>query len=398
MNTHKKKKIIFLTAKMSLGGAERVISNLVNSLSKEFEVHTILLLERSNEDYVIEGKVHSLYDGKARNRLQEIFYYCYALRKYIEKNNIDITISFMEYPNLLNILTPVKTKKITSVRNHMSEKWVRGKGLFWKMSIRFLYPFSDLIISPTKVISEDLINAFKISPKKIALINNPYGIEKIEKNMIEDINPEYLDWFKGFPIITMGNLNKAKGHHHLIRAFARVSEQIPNAKLIILGEGPGKENLVNLTTRLNLDSKVLFLGFQKNPHKFLAKAKIYVLSSYYEGFPNALVEAMICNIPVISTDCKSGPREILAPNTDITIEAISVEEAKYGILIPRFTEVDLNNNILSFSEDNLYSSIMQLHNDVSMYNFYQEKSKQRAKDFHADLISSKWVSLIESMK
>lgn len=390
-----KKKVVFLSAKMSLGGAERVISNLVNALSDEVEVHTLLLYKQTKNDYPLKGTVVSLCDNKKRNRIAEIPYYCSRIKEYVEANKIDCIISFMEYPNLLNMLTPVKAKKIVSVRNFMSEKWKGGKGLFWKFGFRMLYPKASMVVCPTQVIIDDMVHNYKIPENKLKLVYNPYEIEKLSENMKVGLDEEYEDWFDGKTIITMGSLSLAKGHCHLIRSFAAAKKQIPNLKLVILGEGAYKGKLVELTRGLQISDDVLFLGFQANPHKFISQSDIYVLSSYYEGFPNALAEAMACGLPVISTDCKSGPREILAPDTDINYSTEMVEYAKYGVLCPTF-KVDCFNAVesLSAEEQVLSEAIINLMQDKSIYEKYKEKSYERVSDFHIKNVLKQWLKLI----
>ncbi|MED4070081.1 glycosyltransferase [Priestia endophytica] len=391
-----KPKVAFLSAKMSLGGAERVISNLVNGLSSEVEVHTLLLSDQTQHDYPLGGTVVSLNDGKKRSRLAEIPYYCSKIKKYVEENEIDCIISFMEYPNLLNILTPLKIRKVISVRNFMSEKWKGNKGLVWKLSFKYLYKRADIIVVPTKLIGKDLVDNYKIPHDKLKLINNPYELEKLTRNTMEDIPKEHEHWFNGSTIITMGNLSFAKGHCHLIRSFADVKKQIPAAKLVILGEGGYRNKLKHLIEDLNLSNDVLLLGFQSNPHKYINKADIYVLSSYYEGFPNALAEAMACGLPVISTDCKSGPREILAPDKDINVSTSKIEYAKHGILIPVFKEECFNEEELSIEESNLARAIIKLFEEESLYKSYKKQSSERVQDFHIKNILNNWLKEINS--
>ncbi|WP_155645552.1 glycosyltransferase [Peribacillus simplex] len=391
----KKTKVAFLSAKMSLGGAERVISNLVNALTSEVEVHTLLLYDQTKNDYPLKGKVVSLGDNEKRNRITEIPYYCSKIKEYVESNEIDCVISFMEYPNLLNMLTPVKVKKVVSVRNFMSEKWKNKKGVFWKTSFRLLYRKAAAVVCPTQIIAKDMEDNYNVPQKKLKLIYNPYEIEKLSKTMLEVVDEEYNNWFNGTTIITMGNLSFAKGHCHLIRSFATVKKHIPNAKLVILGEGQYRSRLIQLTKDLEISDDVLFLGFQSNPHKFIKQSNIYVLSSYYEGFPNALAEAMICGLPVISTDCKSGPREILAPETEINSLVSAVEYAEYGVLFPVFkAECFDAKEELSVEELYLSKAIINLMGNRELYENYKSKSNVRVLDFHIKNIINKWLELI----
>lgn len=391
----KKKRILFLTAKMSLGGAERVMANLVNSLSDKVEVHTLLLYSTTQNDYEIKGTVTSLFDGKKRKRITELPYFVSRIKKYIVANEIDCVISFMEYPNLLNLITSSKTKKIISVRNFMSEKWKGKKGQIWKTSFKLLYPQADIIVCPTKLIRNDMELKFNIPSSKLKIIYNPYEIENINLNTKEAISEEYEEWFNGNTIITMGNLSKAKGHCHLIRAFSIIKNTNPKAKLVILGEGDYKKKLVALAEDLRVSKDILFLGFQKNPHKYLAKADIYVLTSYYEGFPNALAEAMVCKLPIISTDCKSGPREILAPTTSINSVISDIEYSNFGLLVPVFkNECFVANQELSNEEAILTKAVLELLEKNGTYQNYKIESQKRVEDFHVNKIINQWVETI----
>jgi glycosyltransferase involved in cell wall biosynthesis len=130
-------------------------------------------------------------------------------------------------------------------------------------------------------------------------------------------------WFKSqaIPVIlSAGRLVKEKDYETLIRAFAMVRKKRP-ARLAILGEGAERNSLLELTERLGIKEDVALLGFKTNPYVYMARATVFVLSSTVEGLPNVIVEAMAVGTPIVSTDCKSGPREIL-------------DDGKYGILVP----------------------------------------------------------------
>ena len=139
-----------------------------------------------------------------------------------------------------------------------------------------------------------------------------------------------------------------------------------------------------------------FLGFQKNPFKFISRSTIYVFPSLYEGFPNALVEAIACEIPVISSDCKSGPREILAPETNIDVETKIIEYAKYGVLIPV-----CNGNYykardpLTNKEMILVKSIIDLYLSKKLLENYTHKTKERVKDFNKDKIILEYENILK---
>ena len=153
----------------------------------------------------------------------------------------------------------------------------------------------------------------------IEVIFNPIINERIIQRANE---PNNHPWFnpKTVPvIIAIGRLSEQKNFSLLLQSFAKVLEST-KARLIIFGEGPLRSDLENLVKELNLQDAVLLPGVVANPYNYLNNADLFVLSSNYEGLPNALVEALACGCPVVSTDCQSGPREIL-------------DDGKYGILV-----------------------------------------------------------------
>ena len=168
-------------------------------------------------------------------------------------------------------------------------------------------------------------------------------------------------------------------------------------KLVILGEGPLEKYLKKLTSELDLSDEVQFLGFQNNPFKFMASSSIYVMPSLNEGFPNVLIEAMACGVPVIAADCLTGPREILAPGTDYTKQTRTIEYAKYGILTPVCDgEIYAGDDALTGEEKMIVEAVVSLFSDAEYYRRYKEKALERVLDFQPGYIAGQWIDLIES--
>ena len=134
-------------------------------------------------------------------------------------------------------------------------------------------------------------------------------------------------------LIAAGKLAKWKGFDYLLRACKELKNKKINFKLIILGDGPEKKNLNELSKELKIDNNVNFLGYVKNPLKYFKKSDIFILSSLVEGMPNVLIEAMMCDCTIVSTDCETGPKEIL-------------HSGKYGYLVPTKNEKELANGII----------------------------------------------------
>lgn len=394
----KSKSIEFLIGSLRNGGAERVMSHLTQNISNKNEKY-LYIYDIDEIDYPYKGKLIICNQNKSKTSInkyfREIYYLIYS--KYISvKYNIDISISFLPYPNLVNLLTFSRSKKIVSVRIYSSI--IKGfKRKIKNLIIRLLYNYADAIVAVSKGVKYDLIHNFGIQKEKIHVINNPYDIEQIMTLRKEDIEEQYKFIFKNPVIINVGRLTYQKGHIHLIRSFHEAKKRIKNLKLVILGRGELKGKLKKLIFDLKLSNDVFLLGFQKNPFKFIYRSKIYVCSSLFEGFGNALVEAMACKISIISTDCNSSPREILSPKSNIFKKSKNLEICEYGILIPVCDrKIRLSSQILYDKEKIMSDSIVKLIEDEELRNKLAILAEERAKDFHIQKIIKIWEKFLHN--
>lgn len=393
-----KKNIAIIIHELAGGGAERVASNLSLHLSDDIYNKYIIVNDNERIEYPYRGELISLETkatssivGKLFNIIKRVF----KLRKIKRDYQIDTTISLLSDANLNNILSRKTDKLILSVRNFISKEATGFYGTIFKLSIKLLYNKADMVVAVSNAIKKDLVRNFGLKENKIKVIYNFYDIEKINELAKEEIEEKYIHIFNNPTIITAGRLSKQKGQWHLIRAFKWVKKEVPDAKLVILGQGELKNYLQKLVIDLELESDVYFLGFQKNPFKYIAKSTIYVLPSLYEGFPNALCEAMACGIPVISSDCKSGPREILAPDTNFEVEAQNIEYSKYGILVPVCDGIMYNyNDKLTREEKLLSSSIIDLMKNEDALEKYSVAAFNRVQDFSKEYIIRIWENEI----
>ncbi|GIW66816.1 MAG: glycosyltransferase [Candidatus Parcubacteria bacterium] len=386
------------------GGAEKVALNLFRSL--DFE--KIFLLEKDIKYEVPKEKLVFLsnHNYKTSAILKTLFIPIYSLRLKKYLNPDDVIISFLERANYVNILTSLITKHKTIISIRMSQIFGRFKLHPYNLVSKFLYPKANLIVAVSEGIKDELIKTLSISSEKIKVIYNPIFFDEIQEKIKESLD-EYEIIFQNQVLINVGRLTKQKGQWYLLRVFKEIKTEFPNLKLIILGEGELKDYLVELSQKLNLktfvwdnndltkDYDIYFLGFQKNSYKFIAKSKIFVFPSLWEGLPNALVEAMACSIPVISSDCRTGPREVLAPETNFAFQTREPEFAQYGILMPVFPNKFLNyKDDLTMEEKIWIEAIKKVLNDQSLIENYRNLSIQRAKDFDIRNIILKWKEII----
>ena len=219
--------------------------------------------------------------------------------------------------------------------------------IFSKFMVMYSYKRADLILANSYAIQTDLIENFKIKTP-VRVVYNPVDLQLIKSNAAEE--PEFVFEKDIFHFITVGNLRKEKNQLLLIQAFF-ILKNLP-CKLLIVGAGVMEEELKQKVKDLGLIDKIVFCGFDKNPFKYVNRSDCFVLSSNVEGFPNVLIEALACGKPVISTDCSSGPRELLAPDTDLHHRAINnYEIGEYGILTPVKDVISLANAMKKMMED-----------------------------------------------
>lgn len=194
------------------------------------------------------------------------------------------------------------------------ERWLRYT------PIRLLYPHIDHIVAVSEGVAEDTRRIARLTPERISVIRNPVITPDLERLAAAPCSHPWLAPGQPPLILGAGRLQRQKDFPTLVRAFARLPPDMPH-RLGILGEGQGRAGLESLIAELGLRERVALLGFQTNPYAFLARASLFVLSSAWEGSPNVLTEALALGIAVVSTNCPSGPFEIL-------------QGGRYGPLVP----------------------------------------------------------------
>lgn len=394
------KRVALIINHLSGGGAERAVSKISLALGSHYDLF-LVLSDGSKIDYEYDGHLVDLKIPHAKNvflKMINVFRRIVKLRNIKKRYNIDVSISFHELSNVANIFSRKRDKIILSVRNVLSER--NKKVVYDKLYgivIKLFYNRADKIIAVSELCKYDLVKNFNLIKKRIEVIYNLYDFDSIRK-MSDKKDKAVLSLLNQRYISTMGRLADAKGQWHLIRAFSEVHKIFPEVKLYILGDGELYDYLKSIATGLALEDSVVFLGFQKNPFQFLANSMLFVLPSLFEGFPNALAEAMACGIPVISFDCPSGPREILAADTDITYQTKTIEYAKSGLLVPVCDGWKYKaDDPLTDGENFLSAAITQMLKDKKFREAYGREAQKRILDFEVNRIIDQWIEVIESV-
>ncbi|MBL7699258.1 MAG: glycosyltransferase [Chitinophagaceae bacterium] len=412
-----KKNVLLLVNQLHGGGAQKVVANMSKYLSEFYNITIAIYNDTDKVVFDYKGdlvKLNLPYASDTHNnpffkRMLRSLSLLRQVRKLKKKRNIDATISFMEASNIINILARRKDVVIVSVRSYLSHEFADMPRLrVFSKFIRVLYNRADHVVAPAALVRRDLVENFGVSNRKVELIYNFTDISFANKSKEETLPAHHENIFHGKNvIINVGRMNFPKAQWLQPMILARVIRNIPQAKLVILGDGVLKEKIYETAKRENLkiyeegvsapgdaanDFDVYLLGFTRNPFPYLAKSTLFMKSSVYEGFPNVIIEAMSCGLPIISSDCASGPREIISPGSDINTSAKENEFAEYGVLTP-VSGVNgvTEDQYAAFATD----AIITLLSDPSKKSHYQQKSIERAKDFDVSSIINQWIQLIE---
>ena len=401
----KKRKICLLTNTLYAGGTERIVATLSDCLVRNgFDV-TIVTLQQG-KDYDLNPRVKyvklSNMDKKS-SAVSKVLFFPFKLMKFLaitKRENPHVIISFLERSNTMNALVTFFSKGVSILSTRMNlEEGYRNesplkRNLIFAM-VKIFYNRANLIIAVSEGVRKNLIERFNVRPDKIKVIYNPCDIFMIDKLSKKPLEPQFNSIF-ACPVITnMGRLAREKGQWHLIRAFKKVREEISEAKLVIIGEGRLRGYLEELIKNLKLENDVHLVGYQKNPFKFIYRSKLFVFSSLWEGFPNSLVEAMACRVPVISSYCESGPQEILSTNGYVPNESKDIKYFEYGILIPKLDgKFRKGDEPLTKSEELLSQAILDMLRNEQKRIKYSERAHKRVTDFALNEITRQWIKIL----
>lgn len=289
------------------------------------------------------------------------------LTRYLRREKPKFMISALSHVNIISFvaskLSRQKLKLVMTEHNNFTRanQSLGLKGAILRTAIKWVYPHCRCIVSVSTGVANDFIENMGIPRELFHTIHNPIVGESIRKKSEE--TPEQLTYIRRPILISVGRLTRQKDYSTLLYALHAL-KQYCDASLVILGSGPLKGELEVLASSLGLSDSVYFAGFQSNPYAWMKAANVMVMSSAWEGFGNVLVEAMACGTPVVSTDCPSGPAEIL-------------EGGRWGRLVP------IGNS------DALAKAILDTLNDTNPPNV-----RIRACDFEVDNILEKYLEIM----
>lgn len=367
----KKKNLIIYYPSFERGGVERNLTNLINNFDRNIYVHLISTISKNNSKKLFKKKNLKVYTVKKirflsflPNRFNTAFSSIGILKYLISKlRNQNLIVHSMQSNIAAIIICFINNIKIV-IRNSedpisstiYSENLIISSIIFF-FKILF-YNLCDGIITNSKG-SKNSIEKFVLNNKKIKAIYNPY-LQNLNKKIFKKDNL----------IINIGRFRKQKNQIILIKAFYLFQKKFQKYKLLLVGDGILKKKLVNEVNKLNLNKKVLITGWSENTQQYLKKSKIFVLSSLYEGLGNVLIDSINYNVPCISTDCNSGPKEILL-------------NGKGGFLVKNNNVKDLYDKMV-FCEKNYKVAVKK--NKISKKQLKRFFTVDRTKDYEKYLL------------
>jgi glycosyltransferase involved in cell wall biosynthesis len=371
-----RKLISLLITPMTGNGGDRVVINLARAFVRLGYRVDLVVTDVSDYHLKAVQSLHDVRTVKLSQCVRPLIYVrkLFKLKHYLIKNRPFVLLANGDYVGLANfaqILAQTSTPVIQIVHVHISRYFSEKSRLVAaakKVMIRIFYPLSSAIVAVSHGVAKDVANMAHLPIRKVNVIYNPVVTEELMRMSRADISHPWFQDGETPVILGAGRLMYQKDFGTLIKAFAKVRSEQPCRLAIIGGEAVEQEYLESLIKEFKLEQDVQLMGFADNPYAYMAKASVFALSSRYEGFGNVLVEAMATGTPVVSTDCESGPAEIL-------------ENGKYGHLSPVGDADQLAKSIAETLRNPLAASLL----------------KRQAQYFTDFSIAKQYVELIESL-
>ena len=312
--------VAYFVPYLKRGGADRMAMEIIRQLIRR-GIEVDLIVTQSGGD--IWNSIPTgarIVDLKSWNMLTSLL----ALVRYLKQRRPAVLISTMGVGNIVSLVTKKyfsrNLKLIVRHENHFSAQYKYSKFGIYLRLLKWLFPVANSVVTVSKDAAEDLKISVPRAASLVTYIHNPVVNFTLFEKVRSPLKHPWLDDSEVPVIIACGRLVPQKDYPTLLKAFAELRRsQI--ARLMILGDGPDKPQLMNLVRDLGIQMDVEFSGFHLNPFPYISRARVFVLSSRNEGLPTSLIEALACGTSVVSTNCPSGPREIL-------------EDGRWGPLVP----------------------------------------------------------------
>lgn len=312
---------------LEIGGVERVLVNLMDELSdRGYEIDLLLVSATGEFLPELPDDVRTIELDRGRAPGIGIFASVLPLAQYLRRVEPDVLLSAKPNPNQVTViargLASVSTRIVVSFHGVTSDQIEYADGLTHALKTelsKYVYPLADAIVAVSESVKADAADALGITEEDISVVYNPVVTPELLEKAERPVNHPWFD--DDVPVVlAAGRLHPHKNYSLLIEAFARLRDRM-DARLLILGDGQTRPRLEALVDELGLEDDVSLPGSTDNPYPYMRRASVLAVSSNSEALPSTLIEAMACGCPVVSTNCSSGPREIL-------------DDGEFGELVP----------------------------------------------------------------
>lgn len=373
------KSIYIVVPSLVRHGMEKMAVLAAESLREQYSVKLIVFFDEK-ESYKTDADLVCLnvpVSESSIGKITNMFIRAKKLRKMRRQDNVAAVISFGTSANFVNVFSRGKGKTIISFRGFATVKkdfstWVSCK-------------LADKVFCISKDLTNHLNSIFPWVKGKSHVVYNSIDVEAINKKAAEDV-----DFHPAKPaFVAIGRLEPVKGYYHLLKAFSIYCKKEKNASLTFIGDGSIAQELKDKAREFGIAERVTFLGNQSNPYKYIKKCDVCIQTSITEGFMNVIVESFACGIPAVSTNCRSGPAEIL--NGDYE-DRQNTQKCEYGILVPAFTS---NDSIEDQKEQALADAMEIMVEDYLSREDISMLVKERASFFSVDKYKEALSRLVE---
>ena len=345
------KNILLIMPYGSVGGMERLALHFYNYYKAQgYNVKAIKLIKLKTDiiNFGDDEFYFSDRDFYQMSVVKRLLFYIIAprhIRSIIQKEKITHSISFGDMTNVFSSLTFTNEFKVASIHALKSVEFNNNNILnkVFKFSFKTSYKHFNKVVCISKAIKKDLIEKCGYKFNNLEVIYNPHDLELIRNLAQENITDTFeKELFSKKVVLFLGRLSIQKAPWHLIKSFAILLKSNSDVNLVFIGDGDSyvENHLIQIINELNLKNKIYFLGRKSNPYKYLKKANVVALTSYYEGTPNVIVEAMALNIPIVSSNCTDGIGELMSLKEVIPSSETILVEA--GIITPNFYKGAMN--------------------------------------------------------
>lgn len=383
-------RICIIKESLCIGGTERSAANISRILSKNNNV-SVILYDGTKIEYPYGGELIDIgvpASSGLTKKVLNTFLRFFKVKKCLKKAKSDIVYEFISIENPLSYVRYNGAYKVISARDF-------GKMQSKYKSFHFALMRSDAMVCNSEYLRDFYLSKYPEDKHKVFAVYNVIETEEICEQAGETVEESFEEFVKAHEriAVSVGRFCREKGFELLIEAISRGRDQIEGLGLVLVGDGYLRADYEAMIEKYGLEGHVYFAGYQSNPYKYMARCDCFVLSSLSEGFPNVLAEAMAIGLPVISTNCYSGPAEILRDDHDYGAVTEEIVLSDYGILVPRAVEGKAPQVVAALSD-----AMAKLLRDGELMKKYSRLSRERSKVFSGEVALYKLESVFKILR